>query len=166
MLNQCSHKFLWPQRSPDGHYYQACLLCRTEYEYDWESMQRVRRQDMGSAVVISTEIGSTDTAGTEDARTATAVAPDPEPEISVLEAVVHSDGAQVVSRIALEPLLPGCCLKRNNGTGFSFGTWSTCIATGRCPRPRPPPRRDLSGTTFSSLPACRGDGLPSRCWAT
>lgn len=106
MLNQCSHKFLWPQRSPDGHYYQACLLCRTEYEYDWESMQRLRRQDMGSAVVISTEIGSTDTAGTEDVRTATAVAPDPEPEISALEAVVHSDGAQVVSGIALEPPPP------------------------------------------------------------
>lgn len=42
-LGHCSHEFSWPRRSPDGHYYQICLLCATEYKYDWKAMRRTER---------------------------------------------------------------------------------------------------------------------------
>ena len=41
ILDQCEHQFIWPQRAPDGHYYQVCRLCEAEYEFDWDSMQRL-----------------------------------------------------------------------------------------------------------------------------
>jgi len=43
MLDLCAHEFLWPRRAADGHYYQACILCGVEYEYDWRSMRRMER---------------------------------------------------------------------------------------------------------------------------
>jgi hypothetical protein len=42
MIEQCTHQFVWPRRVMDGHYYQSCLLCGEEYEYDWTNMRRVR----------------------------------------------------------------------------------------------------------------------------
>jgi hypothetical protein len=42
-LGHCSHEFSWPRRAPDGHYYQVCVLCATEYKYDWEAMRRTER---------------------------------------------------------------------------------------------------------------------------
>ncbi len=45
ILDQCEHQFIWPQRAPDGHYYQVCRLCEAEYEFDWDSMQRVSNGD-------------------------------------------------------------------------------------------------------------------------
>jgi hypothetical protein len=42
-LGHCSHEFSWPRRSSDGHYYQVCLLCATEYQYDWQAMRRTAR---------------------------------------------------------------------------------------------------------------------------
>ena len=45
MLDLCAHEFLWPRRAADGHYYQACILCGVEYEYDWRSMRRMERID-------------------------------------------------------------------------------------------------------------------------
>ena len=45
MLGRCSHEFSWPRRAADGHYYQVCLLCAAEYEYDWKTMRRTERVD-------------------------------------------------------------------------------------------------------------------------
>jgi ribosomal protein S10 len=43
MLGRCSHEFSWPRRATDGHYYQVCLLCAAEYQYDWKTMRRTER---------------------------------------------------------------------------------------------------------------------------
>src|SRR5437762_11524936 len=53
MLGRCSHEFSWPRRAADGHYYQVCLLCATEYKYDWKTMRRTERVD------VTAESGST-----------------------------------------------------------------------------------------------------------
>ena len=45
MLGRCSHEFSWPRRASDGDYYQVCLLCATEYKYDWKTMRRTERVD-------------------------------------------------------------------------------------------------------------------------
>ncbi len=42
-LGHCSHEFSWPRRAPDGDYYQVCLLCATQYKYDWKAMRRTER---------------------------------------------------------------------------------------------------------------------------
>jgi PilZ domain len=42
-LGHCSHEFSWPRRAPDGHYYQVCVLCASEYRYDWKAMRRTER---------------------------------------------------------------------------------------------------------------------------
>ncbi len=44
-LGHCSHEFSWPRRAPDGQYYQVCLLCASEYKYDWKAMRRTERID-------------------------------------------------------------------------------------------------------------------------
>ena len=43
-LAHCSHEFSWPRRSEEGNYYQVCLLCAVEYNYDWETMRRTDRR--------------------------------------------------------------------------------------------------------------------------
>ena len=43
MLGHCSHEFSWPRRAPDGDYYQVCLVCATQYKYDWKAMRRTER---------------------------------------------------------------------------------------------------------------------------
>lgn len=43
MLGRCSHEFSWPRRANDGQYYQVCLLCAAEYQYDWKTMRRTER---------------------------------------------------------------------------------------------------------------------------
>jgi hypothetical protein len=43
MLGRCSHEFSWPRRGADGEYYQVCLLCADEYQYDWATMRRTQR---------------------------------------------------------------------------------------------------------------------------
>jgi hypothetical protein len=45
MLGRCSHEFSWPRRGADGQYYQVCLLCAVEYNYDWSTMRRTQRVD-------------------------------------------------------------------------------------------------------------------------
>jgi hypothetical protein len=47
MLGRCSHEFSWPRRGVDGDYYQVCLLCATEYKYDWTTMRRTQRVEHG-----------------------------------------------------------------------------------------------------------------------
>ena len=42
-LGHCSHEFSWPRRQPDGDYYQVCLLCASQYKYDWQTMRRTER---------------------------------------------------------------------------------------------------------------------------
>jgi len=42
-LRVCGHEFSWPRRAADGQYYQVCLLCAEEYQYDWNTMKRVKR---------------------------------------------------------------------------------------------------------------------------
>jgi hypothetical protein len=49
MLGRCSHEFSWPRRSADGNYYQVCLLCAAEYEYDWATMRRTDRVERAKA---------------------------------------------------------------------------------------------------------------------
>ena len=41
--NPCTHQFSWPRRSPKGNYYQVCLICGDEYQYDWNTMSRKAR---------------------------------------------------------------------------------------------------------------------------
>jgi hypothetical protein len=72
MLSPCSHKFVWPKRGTDGHYYQVCVLCRVEYEYDWESMQRLHGEGMPSADILNTYMASTDSTTTDTGITDTA----------------------------------------------------------------------------------------------
>lgn len=40
MLGRCSHEFSWPRRSPNGEYYQVCMVCAAAYQYDWKTMRR------------------------------------------------------------------------------------------------------------------------------
>ncbi len=48
--NPCTHQFSWPRRSPKGNYYQVCLICGDEYQYDWSTMSRKASKDkMGKA---------------------------------------------------------------------------------------------------------------------
>jgi PilZ domain-containing protein len=49
MLGRCSHEFSWPRRAADGQYYQVCLLCAVEYQYDWKTMRRTERVEAASA---------------------------------------------------------------------------------------------------------------------
>jgi hypothetical protein len=42
LLMGCRHEFSWP-RKLGSHYYQVCLLCGTEYQYDWKRMKRSGR---------------------------------------------------------------------------------------------------------------------------
>ena len=55
MLGRCSHEFSWPRRAADGHYYQVCLLCASEYKYDWKTMKRIKRVDKASSSEASSE---------------------------------------------------------------------------------------------------------------
>jgi hypothetical protein len=43
LLGRCSHEFSWPRRGPNGQFYQVCLLCAAEYNYDWSTMRRTER---------------------------------------------------------------------------------------------------------------------------
>jgi len=47
-LGRCAHEFSWPRRSGDGSYYQVCLLCAAEYKYDWKTMRRTERMEIGA----------------------------------------------------------------------------------------------------------------------
>lgn len=40
----CRHEFGWPRKSPEGDYYQVCLICGDEYQYDWPTMQRLGKR--------------------------------------------------------------------------------------------------------------------------
>jgi PilZ domain-containing protein len=55
-LGHCSHEFSWPRRAPDGDYYQVCLLCATQYKYDWKTMRRGGRVENS---LPETNLGST-----------------------------------------------------------------------------------------------------------
>jgi hypothetical protein len=43
-LFQCSHQFGWPRRTQEGDYYQVCLVCGAEYDYDWTEMRRTEKR--------------------------------------------------------------------------------------------------------------------------
>src|SRR5579872_2518994 len=55
-LGHCSHEFSWPRRAPDGDYYQVCLLCATQYKYDWKTMRRIGRVE-GANPELSPTVG-------------------------------------------------------------------------------------------------------------
>ncbi len=65
IIDQCAHQFVWPRRSADGRYYQVCRICEAEYEYDWESMQRLQQED---DTVAERENGQPETIATPDLR--------------------------------------------------------------------------------------------------
>ena len=48
-LFSCWHQFSWPRRANDGEYYQVCLRCGAEYQYDWRSMKRTSRRELEGA---------------------------------------------------------------------------------------------------------------------
>ena len=48
-LTSCSHHFSWPRRASEGEYYQVCVLCGDQYDYDWNSMRRLRRRPLQPA---------------------------------------------------------------------------------------------------------------------
>jgi len=54
-LGACSHEFSWPRRAADGHYYQVCLVCAAEYQYDWSKMKRVKRVEHASPAETATQ---------------------------------------------------------------------------------------------------------------
>jgi hypothetical protein len=54
MLGRCSHEFSWPRRAADGYYYQVCLLCATEYKYDWSTMRRTERMERSDPEAATT----------------------------------------------------------------------------------------------------------------
>jgi hypothetical protein len=54
MLGRCSHEFSWPRRAADGHYYQVCLICAAEYQYDWQTMKRTERVERAAPEVATT----------------------------------------------------------------------------------------------------------------
>lgn len=41
---KCPHEFGWPRRAADGEYYQVCVNCGDEYQYDWPSMRRLGKR--------------------------------------------------------------------------------------------------------------------------
>lgn len=43
LLGRCSHEFSWPRRAANGQFYQVCLLCAAEFNYDWTTMRRTER---------------------------------------------------------------------------------------------------------------------------
>jgi len=57
-LGHCSHEFSWPRRAPDGDYYQVCLLCATQYKYDWKAMRRTERMETTSAEALASNPGN------------------------------------------------------------------------------------------------------------
>ncbi|HEX8815062.1 MAG TPA: PilZ domain-containing protein [Terriglobales bacterium] len=54
-LSTCSHEFSWPRRAADGRYYQVCLVCADEYQYDWDTMKRVKRVERASPADSTTQ---------------------------------------------------------------------------------------------------------------
>ncbi len=80
MLDHCSHQFVWPRRARDGRYYQVCRICEAEFEYDWESMQRLQGGDMSSTDVVAsvTANGDMASAHTEPRSNEPEMAPGPE----------------------------------------------------------------------------------------
>ena len=84
MLRQCSHQFVWPRRATDGRYYQVCRICEAEYEYDWESMQRLQSENLQGENMRGTR--GTQVEGNGKAETATATATVPEIVVRTLNA--------------------------------------------------------------------------------
>ena len=41
---KCRHEFAWPRKGADGDYYQVCVNCGEEYQYDWPSMRRLGKR--------------------------------------------------------------------------------------------------------------------------
>jgi hypothetical protein len=52
-LGHCSHEFSWPRRAPDGDYYQVCLVCATQYKYDWQAMRRTERVENATTEALT-----------------------------------------------------------------------------------------------------------------
>ena|SRR6185312_13343163 len=51
----CRHEFGWPRKSPEGDYYQVCLVCGDEYQYDWPTMQRLGKRAKHNVTTVPSE---------------------------------------------------------------------------------------------------------------
>ncbi|MFL6437983.1 MAG: PilZ domain-containing protein [Terriglobales bacterium] len=58
LLSRCHHKFAWPRKTPDGEYYQVCLRCGQEYQYDWPRMRRIGKREKHNGQAKPSEDGS------------------------------------------------------------------------------------------------------------
>jgi hypothetical protein len=52
LSGKCRHEFAWPRKTEQGDYYQVCLICGDEYQYDWPSMRRLGRR--GESIPVRT----------------------------------------------------------------------------------------------------------------
>ncbi len=54
LSGKCRHEFAWPRKTEQGDYYQVCLICGDEYQYDWPSMRRLGKRGEGAPVRTAT----------------------------------------------------------------------------------------------------------------
>lgn len=52
----CPHEFGWPRKAADGEYYQVCVNCGEEYQYDWPSMRRLGKRPKSSQRAAGTTV--------------------------------------------------------------------------------------------------------------
>lgn len=58
VLFGCNHQFTFPIRLPGASTpYQICVLCGTEYEYDWTRMRRLGPRKQESKADPASQIG-------------------------------------------------------------------------------------------------------------
>lgn len=53
---KCPHEFGWPRKAADGEYYQVCVNCGAEYQYDWPSMRRLGKRPKAGQHTPGTQV--------------------------------------------------------------------------------------------------------------
>lgn len=68
LSGKCRHEFAWPRKTEQGDYYQVCLVCGDEYQYDWPSMRRLGKRGESTPVRTTTVSGAAKRGWTPRAR--------------------------------------------------------------------------------------------------